>query len=126
MTTDTLRDVHGVPVLDCADDGPVLRDGDAALDVIGDALGRGAELVVLPVSRLGDDFFQLRSGVAGEIVQKFVNYRLRLTVVGDIAARLAASPALRDFVTEANRGRQLWFLATRAELDGRLRPAARR
>ncbi|MFI6265699.1 DUF4180 domain-containing protein [Micromonospora sp. NPDC051006] len=122
MTTDTLRDVHGVPVLDCAEDGPVLRDGDAALDVIGDALGRGAELVVLPVSRLGDDFFQLRSGVAGEIVQKFVNYRLQLAVVGDIAARLAASPALSDFVTEANRGRQLWFLATRAELDGRLRP----
>ncbi|WBB70499.1 DUF4180 domain-containing protein [Micromonospora sp. WMMD812] len=126
MTTDTLRDLHGVPVLDCADDGPALRDDADALDVIGDALGRGAELVVLPAGRLDDAFFQLRSGVAGEIVQKFVNYRLRLAVVGDISAHLAASSALRDFVTESNRGRQLWFLPSRADLEERLGPAGPR
>jgi hypothetical protein len=113
-------DLHGVPVLTCPADGPPLRGDDEALDVIGAALGAGAELVVVPVDRLPDEFFALRTGVAGGIVQKFVNYRLRLAVVGDVAAHVAASTALRDFVTESNRGRQLWFVPTMADLDARL------
>jgi hypothetical protein len=58
--------------------------------------------------------------VAGEVVQKFVNYRLRLAIVGDLTTHLAVSAALRDFVRESNRGRQLWFVADDAELDARL------
>lgn len=79
---------------------------------------------MLPVRRLADEFFTLRTGVAGELVQKFVNYRLPVVVVGDISAHVARSIALRDFVTESNRGRQLWFVETMAELEERLRPAA--
>ncbi|SCL21101.1 protein of unknown function [Micromonospora rhizosphaerae] len=118
MTTETR---HGIPVYACPAEGAPLRDGADALEVVGAALGAGAELVVLPVERLTGDFFRLRSGVAGEIAQKFVNYRLRLAVVGDIAGHLADSAPLRDFVRESNRGRQLWFLASPAELDERLR-----
>lgn len=111
---------HGTAVFLCPADGPPLRDGGDALEVIGAALGADAELVVLPVRRLTDDFFALRTGVAGEIAQKFVNYRLRLAVLGDISRHLAASSALRDFVRESNRGRQLWFLTDVDELDERL------
>lgn len=118
MTIDTR---HGTPVLVCSAEGAPVRDGAAALDLIGEALGTGAELVVLPVERLTDEFFTLSTGVAGEIAQKFVNYRLRLAVLGDISRHLAASGALRDFVRECNRGRQLWFLADQIELDERLR-----
>lgn len=117
MTSETR---HGTAVFVCPADGPPLRDGADALEVIGAALGADAELVVLPVRRLTDDFFALRTGVAGEIAQKFVNYRLRLAVLGDISRHLAASSALRDFVRESNRGRQLWFLTDVDELDERL------
>jgi hypothetical protein len=98
---------------------PLLTDRDA-LDLIGLALEHGAELVVIPVERLDDRFFDLSSRLAGEIVQKFVNYRLRLVIVGDIGKHLEASSALRDFVRETNGGRQLWFLADLAALDARL------
>ncbi|MBM0240077.1 DUF4180 domain-containing protein [Micromonospora sp. ATA32] len=121
MSTDTLVDLHGVLTLSCAADGTRICGGDDVLEVIGSAFGQGAELVVLPVGRLAEEFFTLRTGVAGEIVQKFVNYRLRLAVVGDISAHVTRSNALRDFVDEANRGRQLWFVDTMAELDDRLR-----
>ncbi|SCF39895.1 protein of unknown function [Micromonospora purpureochromogenes] len=124
MSTDTLVTLHGRSLLACAPDGPRLCGGGDALDVIGEALGQRAELVVLPVRRLADEFFTLRTGVAGELVQKFVNYRLPVVVVGDISAHVARSIALRDFVTESNRGRQLWFVETMAELEERLRPAA--
>ena len=56
-------------------------------------------------------------------MQKFVNYRRRLAVVGDVSRQLAESSALRDFVREANRGSQLWFLADDGALDDRLNPA---
>ena len=68
--------------------------------------------------------FDLRSGVAGEIAQKFVNYRLKLAIVGDLIDHLARSEALRAFVRESNRGRQLWFVETPAELAERLQPRA--
>jgi hypothetical protein len=58
--------------------------------------------------------------VAGGVVQKFVNYRLRLAIVGDVAEHVTASTALRDFVREANRGGQTWFVADEAELAARL------
>lgn len=121
MTFESLVETHGVSVLMCPPDGQELSDGSSALDLIGDALGCGAEVVAVPVERVADDFFSLSSGVAGEIVQKFVNYRLRLVVLGDITAHVAGSTALRDFVREANRGTQVWFVASRAELDQKLR-----
>jgi hypothetical protein len=104
----------------CPADGPPIRSGGDALDLIASALEQGVDLVVVPVDRLDPDFFQLRTGVAGEIVQKFVNYRLRLAVVGDVAHHVARSPTVRDFVAEANRGRQLWFVASLDELADRL------
>ncbi|MDX3799415.1 DUF4180 domain-containing protein [Streptomyces sp. AK04-3B] len=121
--TGTLLNLHGTRVLRCAPDGPPLDGERAALDLIGDAFGQDAQLVAVPAERIGDDFFRLRSGVAGAVVQKFVNYRIRLAVVGDVSRQLAESSALRDFVREANRGSQLWFLADDDALDERLSPA---
>ncbi|MEV4842657.1 DUF4180 domain-containing protein [Micromonospora matsumotoense] len=126
MSTDTMVTLAGTTALACAPDGPKICGGDDATDVIGAALGHGVELVVLPVRRLAVEFFTLRTGVAGEVVQKFVNYRLRLAVVGDISGHVTRSTALRDFVVEANRGRQLWFVDTSAELEERLRVEALR
>ncbi|MDG9702991.1 DUF4180 domain-containing protein [Streptomyces sp. DH37] len=116
----TLRTIHGTPVLMCADEGGTIGEREA-LDLIGDAGYQGARWVAVPAGRLDEDFFRLRTGVAGEIVQKFANYRLGLAVVGDVSARTAASASLRDFVRECDRGRQTWFVANEAELAERLR-----
>ncbi|MFJ8792019.1 DUF4180 domain-containing protein [Streptomyces sp. NPDC102462] len=122
MTSNTLVTLRDVRVLSCAPDGPLLDGERAALDLIGDALGQEAQLVAVPVERIADEFFRLRSGVAGAVVQKFATYRLRLAVVGDISGHLAGSTALRDFVYESNQGDQLWFLTDPGELDARLHP----
>ena len=112
--------LHGARILECEADGPRLKNDRDAVDVVGAALSERANLVVIPVSRLGDEFFVLKTRVAGEIIQKFVNYGLRLVIVGDIARHIADSDALRDFVYETNRGKQVWFLAGKAELEARL------
>ncbi|MDF5752118.1 DUF4180 domain-containing protein [Spongiactinospora sp. TRM90649] len=117
---DTFSVIHGFRTLICDADGPVIRDERSATDVMGDAFGRRAEVVVVPVQRLTDDFFVLRTRVAGEIAQKFTNYRLLLVVVGDIAGHLAASAPLRDFVRETNQGDHLWFLEDLGAVTERL------
>ena len=118
--SDQIHDFGGVRVLECAARGPVLaRAGDIA-DFISAVWEQEAALVAIPVERLAENFFHLRTGLAGEAIQKFVNYRLRLAIVGDIARFIDASSALRDFVIESNRGDHVWFVLNMAELRDRL------
>ena len=100
-------------------EGPPL-DAATANDLLGEAWGVEADLVVVPVERLADGFLDLSTRIAGEVIQKFANYRTRLAFVGDISARTASSGSLRDFVYESNKGKQVWFLNDRAALDARL------
>lgn len=116
----TISELGGVRVLVLDRAGPVIRDEAGALDVIGETYGTEADVVAVPVERLDPAFAQLRSGVAGAVVQKFVNYRLRLVVVG--ALRDTSGP-VGDWVREANEGRDLWFVADLAELERRLSAA---
>ncbi len=92
----------------------MLRSGAEAIELMYSA---EAEWIAVPVARLDPAFFDLSSGVAGDFVQKFVNYGQRLAIVGEIPA---PSAALRDFVRECNRGRQVWFVADADELSRRL------
>lgn len=116
-----LQTIHDVPVLMYDAEGEPIASERDALDFIGNASYQGAHWAVIPVERLPDAFFELRTRLAGEIVQKFVQYRVGLVVLGDISRHTEASSSLRDFVRECNRGRQTWFLADAAELGERLK-----
>ena len=118
---DRLSTIHGVPVLVLPTVGELIGTERQAVDLIADAHGRGAELLVLPAERLAGEFFQLRTGVAGTIVQKFVTYQLRLAILGDISRYVTRSETFASFVAETNRGRQLWFVDDTEELATRLR-----
>jgi hypothetical protein len=66
-------------------------------------------------------FFQLRTGFAGEMLQKFANYQVKVAIVGDVSEFAAASAPLRDFIRESNRGKFVRFLGNREELEDRLK-----
>ncbi len=116
----TPSEINGVRILECSPTGSKLRSERDALDLISAALQHRAAMMTIPIARLDDDFFRLKTGVAGALLQKFVNYRIRVAVVGDISNLINASDALRDLVRESNRGAQFWFVANRAELEQRL------
>ncbi|VVE45676.1 hypothetical protein PPN31114_04399 [Pandoraea pneumonica] len=61
---------------------------------------------------LHDDFYRLETGLAGAMLQKLVNYGVKLAVIGDITPWLARSEAFSAFVREANRGRTTAFTTT--------------
>ncbi|MFE7097556.1 DUF4180 domain-containing protein [Streptomyces erythrochromogenes] len=117
---DTLQKINDVPVLMCGAEGETIAGEREALDCIGNASYQGAEWAVIPVERFDEAFFRLSTRVAGDIIQKFVQYRVGIVVLGDISRHTAGSAALRDFVRECNRGRQTWFLADAEELHDRL------
>jgi len=109
-------DIAGVAAAVIPAEGPALATERDATDIIGALYGREVDLVVVPAVRLDASFFRLRTGVAGGFLQKFTNYRLRVAILGDIAAEIAASDALRDFVRESNRGRSVLFARDVGEL----------
>ncbi|MEU6293814.1 DUF4180 domain-containing protein [Streptomyces erythrochromogenes] len=117
---DILQEINDVPVLMCGAEGETIAGEREALDCIGNASYQGAEWAVIPVERFDEAFFRLSTRVAGEIIQKFVQYRVGIVVLGDISRHTEASTALRDFVRECNRGRQTWFIADVEELRDRL------
>ncbi len=99
------------------DEGPQLNDEQGALDLLGEIYGSEAEWVVIPVSRLAPDFFELRNRKAGGFFQKLTNYRMKALIVGDISGHLANSKALQDFVRECNRGGAFRFLDSLSDLE---------
>jgi len=101
-------------------DERVVRSGDDARTVIEAALSERASVVIVPVDALDASFFELRSGVLGEVAQKLVKYRLTLAVVGDVSNYVAASAAFRDFVVECRRGRDVLFVEDMPTLARRL------
>jgi len=123
---DRLETIGQVPVLVCDAEGERVANDRDAVDVIAAAYSAGAAWVLMPVERLDPGFFALRTGVAGQVLGKFADYRMGLIVVGDIAERVAervaGSDAFRDLVRESNRGRQMWFVAEAAEAELRLAP----
>ncbi len=101
-------------------DGPAIAATQDVLDLIGATWGQSVKRIALPVARLDPEFFRLGSGLAGELLQKFVNYEVPVAIVGDIRAHVEASDALRDFVWESNRGTHVWFVDDDAALEARL------
>ncbi|OZF54628.1 alpha/beta hydrolase [Rhodococcus sp. 14-2470-1b] len=91
-----------------------------ALDIVGDAFGIEARVAVVPVQRLMPEFFDLSTRLAGEFVQKLVNYRIQLVIEGDIQPYTQVSEPLRAFVAESNRGRHIWFVPNRLSLQDRI------
>ncbi|GIG20491.1 hypothetical protein Cch01nite_12150 [Cellulomonas chitinilytica] len=107
-------------------DGPVISSSADASDLIGNAWAQDAGVVAVPVGRLDPEFFRLSSLVAGEFLQKAVNYHVQIAVIGDITEYVERSDALRDFVYESNRGDHAWFLPDEAALAARLAASPRR
>ncbi len=86
-----------------------IADGASAMDAaLSVKYETNTEKIAFDKNCFDEDFFRLSSGVAGEVIQKFVNYGIRAAVFGDFSHY--TSKALRDFIHESNKGRHFGFL----------------
>lgn len=87
----------------------VIKTAQDAIDLMGNADYQGARNVILEEGNLDPLFFDLRSGMAGEILQKYSNYHMKLAIVGEFGKFCSA--ALDAFIIECNRGNSVFFAA---------------
>lgn len=120
-TDDRVIQIADRRILAFAGDGPLVAAEADALDLIGATWGQEIDWLALPAARLAPAFLDLKTGLAGAVLQKIVTYGQRLAVVGDIAAAEGASGALRDFVRESNRGDRIWFVPDMTAFEAKLR-----
>ncbi|MCA9973090.1 MAG: DUF4180 domain-containing protein [Anaerolineales bacterium] len=88
-------------------DGDVIATPAEFLDLMANC---STDTIVLDKAALHADFFALRTGLAGEILLKLSNYRMRLIVLGDYEN--IESRSLRDFIYESNRTGNVLFTKT--------------
>lgn len=81
-----------------------------ALNLMADLYYQGHDAIILQEKNIAPDFFDLKTGVAGEILQKFSNYRMRLAIVGDFSTY--NSKSLNDFIFESNKSGQINFVGS--------------
>jgi hypothetical protein len=91
----------------------VIQDVDDAVDLMGNASYQGASAVILYEENFDARFFDLSTRIAGDILQKFSNYRMKLAIVGDFSKY--KSKSLRDFIRESNKNRHILFVNSMAE-----------
>ena len=73
---------------------------------------------MLAKRQITPDFFILSTGLAGEVLQKFINYGGRIAIYGDFSGY--TSKPLHDFMYESNQGKDVFFVSTEAEAVDRL------
>jgi hypothetical protein len=66
--------------------------------------------IVLNKDLLSESFFDLKTRLAGEILQKFINYRVKVAIIGDFS--VYSSQSLKDFIYESNNGNDIFYLPT--------------
>lgn len=105
--------INQVSIAELIGDEVLITATQDAVDLLGNLYYQGMDQVILHEKNLSADFFDLKNGIAGDILQKFSNYRVRLAIVGDFAKY--DSKSVRDFIRESNRGRQIYFASTLKE-----------
>ena len=94
--------------------GVVMTGVQPALDILLSAkYEAGTSNIVISKEQVTEDFFVLSSGLAGEILQKYVNYGGRIAIYGDYSHY--TSKPLKDFIYESNKGHDVFFAATEDE-----------
>ena len=95
-------------------DSKVITDVNSALDLLMSAkYEAGTKYIVVDKKLVIEDFFVLSSGLAGEILQKYINYGGKIAIYGDYSHY--TSKPLKDFIYESNKGKDVFFVATKEE-----------
>jgi hypothetical protein len=112
------HEINNNRIAEVTDKSLVITNTDEALDLMVNISYNDCSRIIIYEENLHPDFFRLSTRLAGDILQKVSNYRLKLAIIFDQAKFKSSS--LRDFVYECNKGRQVSFVKDREEALERL------
>ena len=92
----------------------IIKDVQSAIDFIMTIkYETNCNKIALNKSAVVEDFFILSKGLAGEILQKFINYQTKFAIYGDYS--MYTSKPLKDFIYESNKGKDIFFVSNEDE-----------
>ena len=94
-------------------DDIVIANEQDALDLMANCGYQGATKIILREENIIPSFFDLKTKIAGEILQKFSTYRSQLAIIGDFEQ--IQSKSLKDFIFESNQTGLINFVKTKEE-----------
>lgn len=100
--------IHKKQIAEITSEHIIITTAEDGLDLLGSMYYQAFDGVILYEKNLSPDFFDLKTGMAGELLQKFTNYRVLLTIVGDF--NKYSSQNLKDFIYESNKGGKISFV----------------
>lgn len=98
---------NNVVIAELTDNSYIIARTEDALELMGNAGVNDCNKIIINEKNLHEDFFNLRTGFAGEILQKFSNYRVKLAIIGNFSKY--TSKSVQDFIRESNRGKSVFF-----------------
>ncbi len=109
-----ITEVNGQKIALVHEDTILLKDEQSALDfIMTTSYETSSNRLTLNKEAISEDFFNLSTKLAGNILQKFVNYHIKFAIVGDFSGY--SSKALKDFIYECNKGNHIFFVPTEQE-----------
>lgn len=96
-----------------ASDEVLIHNIESGFDLMASIYFEGYEGVVLNEKNITPEFFDLSTKIAGEILQKFSNYRMKLAIVGDFQN---GSTSLKQFISESNKMGNIRFVQSISQL----------
>ncbi|MCI8293420.1 MAG: DUF4180 domain-containing protein [Hespellia sp.] len=113
MKIEHLKD-NGIDIAVVSGEEMIIADAQSALDLAMTVkYETGAGRIVIDKNMISGDFFILSTGMAGEILQKFINYHVKMAVYGDYSHY--TSKPLKDFIYESNCGQDFFFVSSKEE-----------
>lgn len=106
-------------IAELTDESFLINEVQDVLDLFGSLGPSECNKIIIRKHNLSEDFFDLKTRLAGDILQKFSNYGLRLSIIGDFSKY--TSKSLRDFMGESNRGNMISFVESLESALSRLR-----
>ncbi len=92
----------------------IIKDVQTAIDfIMSIKYETNCDKIALSKSAIVEDFFILSKGLAGEILQKFINYQTKFAIFGDYSKY--TSKPLKDFIYESNNGKDIFFVENEDE-----------
>ncbi len=113
---------NNVKIAELISDGKLITEIQSALDLVMTVIYEtDTYRILLNKKNVAEEFFVLSNGLAGEILQKFMNYNVKVAFYGDYTHY--TSKPLKDFIYESNKGNDFFFVGSREDAIKKLENA---
>lgn len=102
--------IQGIKAAEIISDEIIVKSTESGLQLLGDLYYQGFDRILIYDKNIIPEFFDLKTKIAGDILQKFAQYRMGITIIGDFSKYNSAR--LNEFIYESNKGNNINFVST--------------